>query len=131
VVSQVDYETGTLTRTPHNSTITYLARLGAVGCAIWIAFHFCLWARFFHAFRQRRSCDKRIYAFVLWSFLFYVLFMMSSLVESPFEYPADAIPFYFLMGFALGLIRWHLSPKSKGEQRFAALPKPVEKAYVH
>jgi len=54
--------------------------------------------------------------------------MVGSFVESPFEYPAHAIPFYFLMGFALGLIRWHLSPKKKGEQQLATLSN-VEKAY--
>jgi len=130
VVSVIDGETDTVTRTPHNSSITYLARLGAVGFAVWIAFHVCLWARFVRAFRQRRSCDKRVYSFVLWAFLFYVLFMWSSLVESPFEYPYTAIPFYFFMGFALGLIRWHLSPKNKVEQRLAAYPSTVAKSYL-
>jgi O-antigen ligase len=130
LVSVIDEDNGTVTRTPHNSSITYLARLGVVGLAIWIAFHLCLWTRFVYAFRQRRSCDKRLYAFVLWFFLFYVLFMVGSFVESPFEYPAHAIPFYFLMGFALGLIRWHLSPKNKGEHRLAAFASSVEKAYL-
>jgi O-antigen ligase len=129
LISIIDYDTGTVTRTPHNSSITYLARLGAVGFAFWIAFHFCLWTRFVYAFRQRRSSDKQVYSFVLWFFLFYVLLMMSSFVESPFEYPADAIPFFFLMGFALGLIRWHLSPKNKSEHRLAAFAGNVEKAY--
>lgn len=128
VVNVIDEETGIATRTPHNSSITYLARLGAVGFVIWMAFHLCLWTRFVHAFRQRRSCDKRVYAFVLWFFLFYVLFMIGSFVESPFEYPAQAIPFYFFMGFALGLIRWHLFPKNKGEHRMAAFASSVEKA---
>jgi O-antigen ligase len=128
LLTVIDDDNGTVMRTPHNSSITFMARLGTVGFAIWIAFHFCLWRRFVHAFRQRRSCDKRVYAFVLWSLLFYVLFMMSSFVESPFEYPGTAIPFHFLMGFALGLIRWHLSPKNKDEHRLTALNN-VEKAY--
>jgi hypothetical protein len=130
VISDIDPDNGHVTRTPHNSSITYLARLGAVGFAIWIAFHVFLWERFVYAFRQRRSCDKRLYAFVLWSFLFYVLFMLGSFVESPFEYPDHAIPFYFLMGFALGLIRWHLSPKKKREHRLSAFATSVEKAYL-
>jgi len=113
VVNVVDGDNGSATRTPHNSTITYLARLGAVGLAMWMAFHFCLWSRLVYAFRQRRSCDKQLYGFVLWSFLYYVLFMLSSTVESPFEYPASAIPFYFLTGFTLGMIRRHFSPKNK------------------
>jgi O-antigen ligase len=128
VVNVIDYDNGTVTRTPHNSSLTYLARLGAVGFTIWIAFHVCILTRFAYVYRQRRSCDKRLYAFILWFFLFYVVFMVGSFVESPFEYPAHAIPFYFLMGFALGLIRWHLSPKDKGEHRLAALSS-VEKAY--
>jgi hypothetical protein len=128
LVSVIDEDTGTVTRTPHNSSLTYLARLGAVGFAIWTAFHLCLWTRFFYAFRQRRSCDKRVYAFVFWSLLFYVLFMMGSVVESPFEYPDSAIPFHFLMGFALGLIRWHLFPKNKGEHRLATFASGAEKA---
>jgi O-antigen ligase len=130
VVSVIDYETDTPTRTPHNSSITYLARLGAVGFMLWIAFHLRVCIRFFSAFRRRRSCDKRIYAFVLWSFLFYVLFMMSSLVESPFEYPATAIPFYFLIGFALGLIRWQLSGKNESNRQPAAVVAEPQTAYL-
>jgi hypothetical protein len=134
VVEQYDWETGGWTRTPHNSSITYLARLGVVGIIFWAAFHICLWSRFFYAYRRRHSADKRVYSFVLWAFLFYILFMMSSMVESPFEYPADAILFYFLMGFALGLTRWHLFPKKseqiKAEPSLAQIPGRVAKAYV-
>ena len=115
---------------PHNSSLTYLARLGAVGIIFWIAFHFCLMKRFAYAFGDRHSADKRMYAFALWFFLFYVVFMIGSLVEGPFEYPSRAIPFYFLMGFALGLIRWHLSPKNKGERRLPAIEGSAEKAYL-
>jgi O-antigen ligase len=128
VVNVIDGDNGTATRTPHNSTMTYLARLGAVGIILWIAFHWCLCARFVYAFRRRRSCDKRLYALVLWFFLFYIVFMVGSFVESPFEYPAHAIPFYFLMGFALGLIRWHLSPRNKGDHRLTAFASGVENA---
>jgi len=128
VVEVMDEETGTVTRTPHNSTICYLARLGSLGFIFWIAFHFCLCSTFVQAYRQRRSYDRQTYMFILWFFLFYVLFMMSSLVESPFEYPAKAIPFYFLMGLALGIMRWHLSPKAKQELRLTPLPVD-ERAY--
>lgn len=127
VVNVIDGDNGTLTRTPHNSTMTYLARLGGVGFILWVAFHVCLLSRFARVYRQRRSCDKQLYAVLLWFFLFYVVFMVGSFVESPFEYPAHAIPFYFLIGYSLGLIRWHLSPK-KAEQRLAVLSN-AEKAY--
>lgn len=129
VVNVIDGDNGTMTRTPHNSTMTYLARLGGVGFILWVAFHWCLCSRFAYAFRKRKSLDKRLYALILWFFLFYVVFMVGSFVESPFEYPAHAIPFYFLMGFALGLIRWQLSPRNSGEQRLTAYASNVEKVY--
>jgi O-antigen ligase len=129
VVEVIDEETGTPTRTPHNSTVCYLARLGAVGIIFWAAFHICLWIRFFYAYLQRRAADKKIYTLVLWLFLYYVLYMMSSLVESPFEYPGSAIPFYFLIGIALGMIRWQLYPTKKRATQLAVLPNTAEKAY--
>jgi len=119
----IDETNGAVTRMPHNSSITYLARLGLVGFTVWIAFHFCIVKRFFYAYRHRDSADRKIYAFVLWFFLYYVLFMLVSLVEAPFEFPSSAVPFYFLMGYGLGLIRWQLVPKNKG--RAMGLPAAV------
>jgi O-Antigen ligase len=126
----IDETTGAITRMPHNSSLTYLARLGSVGFVGWIGFHFCVLTRFFYAFRQRHCCDKRLYAMALWFFLFYVIFMIGSFVEGPFEYPSRAIPFYFLMGSALGMIRWHLRATPKGNSDLPALGNSVEKAYL-
>jgi O-antigen ligase len=113
LLNEIDQTNGAVTRMPHNSSLSYLARLGIIGFALWIAFHFCLIKRFINVLRQRSSYDdKRLFALVLWFFLFYVLFMIGSLVEGPFEFPSGAVPFYFLMGFALGLMRWQLSDKT-------------------
>ncbi len=108
---------GAVTRMPHNSSLSFLARLGVIGFAIWLTFHWCLMKRFIYALRQRRCCDKRLSDLLLWFFLFYVLFMIESFVEAPFEFPSAAIPFYFLMGVALGLIRWHLPQTDRAERR--------------
>jgi O-antigen ligase len=116
LLNYVDEDNGAVVRMPHNSSLTILARLGAIGFALWIAFHLCLMKRFVCTFRQRRSCDKLVYSFILWFFLFYVLFMVASFVEGPLEYPAAAIPFYFLTGFALGLMRWHLPQEANGSR---------------
>lgn len=121
LTSVVDEETGAVTRMPHDSSISYLARLGVIGILFWIAFHFCLWKKFVDTYRQRRTCDKRVYAFVLWLLLFYVIAMIASFVEAEFEYPRTAVPFYFFIGLGLGLIRWHLTP-SNSEPAFAELP---------
>jgi O-antigen ligase len=112
LLTDIDENNGAVTRMPHNSSITYLARLGVIGFAIWIAFNFLLIKRFIGALRQRRS-ENLLSAFVLWVFLFYVLFMIGSLVEGAFEFPSGAVPFYFLMGFGLGLIRWQLPNETK------------------
>jgi hypothetical protein len=121
LLTVVDETNNTITRMPHNSSLSYLARLGTIGFALWIAFHWYLVKRFIYALRRRHGGDdKRLHAFILWLFLFYVLFMISSLVEGAFEFPSGAISFYFFMGFALGLMRWQLSDK-KSERPLTAL----------
>jgi hypothetical protein len=110
-----------ITRTPHNSTISYLARLGVVGIIMWIAFHLCIVQRCISALRRRAGFDPRLSAFVIWFFLFYVLFMISSTVEGAFEFPAFAIPFFFFAGFALGQMRWHQSAENWRGRRSAWL----------
>jgi O-antigen ligase len=124
LISEVDknQDQGAITRVPHNSSLTYLARLGVIGFAVWIAFHFCIISRFVYGLRLRRtSGDNRLSGFVLWLFLFYVLFMIGSLVEAAFEFPSGAVPFYFLMGLALGLIRWQLPQKAKTDLRLVPI----------
>jgi O-antigen ligase len=114
LLTDIDENNGAVTRMPHNSSITYLTRLGLIGFAFWIAFNFLLIKRFIVALRKRRTEGENLLsAFVLWVFLFYVLFMIASLVEGAFEFPSGAVPFYFLIGFGLGLIRWQLSNETK------------------
>ena len=116
LLTDIDETNGAVTRMPHDSSLSYLARLGVIGFAIWLAFHFFLIKRFIVALRRRKTChDERVSAFVLWFFLFYVLFMIGSLVEGPFEFPSSAVPFYFFTGFALGLIQQHMSGKDKAK----------------
>ena len=131
LLSDTDPDTGAVTRMPHNTSMSYLARLGVIGFAIWIAFHFLLTKRFISVLRRRSTCDdKRISAFVLWLFLFYVLFMITSLVEGPFESPSGAVTFYFFMGFALGLMRWHMSGKTKREPRADAFASSAQQSLM-
>jgi len=126
LIADIDESNGAVTRMPHNSSITYLARLGLIGFVIWIAFHLLLIKRFVSVLRWRNTGDdKRLPAFVLWLFLFYVLFMITSLVEAPFEFPSGAVPFYFFMGLALGLMRWHMSDNKNREPRAAAFVSNV------
>ena len=122
LIADIDMTNGQVTRMPHDSSLSVLARMGVIGIAVWIAFHFCLMKTFIAALRQRKQwVDQKAAAFVLWAFLFYVLFMIGSFVEAPFEFPSGAVPFYFFMGFTLGVIRLNFSGRNRSEQRLAAL----------
>jgi O-antigen ligase len=100
--------TGGAVRQPHNSTVTILARLGIAGLLPWLALHVYVLSRFVYAYRQRRRLDKHLSDFVLWLFITYLVFMIGAAVEAAFEFPSIAIPFYFFLGLALGLIRWQV-----------------------
>jgi len=50
----------------------------------------------------------------------YVLFMIGASVEPTLEFPSGAVPFYFFVGLALGLIRWQVPQKNKIDRRKAA-----------
>jgi len=105
--------TGAVVRQPHNSSVTVLARLGIVGLLPWFALHLYIVSRFVYAFRQRRRLHRRMADFILWLFMLYVVYMISSIVEPAFEFPSAAVPFYFFLGISLGLIRWQLPVLAK------------------
>jgi hypothetical protein len=113
LIDYIDDDTGATVRFPHNSNLSILARLGIIGFAVWLLFNFCLLKRFFFIYSNRKQVNRQVYELVLWIFCFYLSFMISALVEAPLEFPSSAVPFYFLMGLALGLIRWHAIPKDR------------------
>ncbi len=94
---------GVTVRQPHNTHLTVLARLGLVGLVFWVLFHVCILRRFFQALRQRRFLHEKLSRFILWLFVFYVLSMIVTSVQPLLDFSYGAIPFYFLMGVALGL----------------------------
>jgi O-antigen ligase len=105
LIDDTDEATGAAVRQPHNSSVSLLARLGAIGFLFWVLFHLFVLKRFLYAFRQRRHCDKRLADFIVWLFMVYVIFMIEASVEPTFEFPTGSIPFYFFVGLALGLMR--------------------------
>ena len=107
----IDFEiaAGVQVRQPHNTHLSVLARLGLVGLAIWAFFHFLIVRRFVHVLRRRGQLDKKHSDLRLWLFIFYILFMLVTSVQPYLEFSYGAIPFYFLMGFALGIMRWQLA----------------------
>ena len=100
-------------RQPHNSSLTVLARLGAVGFLFWAVFHLFVLKRFLYALRQRRHCDEQLADLIVWLFMVYVILMIEASVEPTFEFPSGSIPFYFFVGLALGLIRWQFGQRPR------------------
>ena len=113
---------GNSVRQPHNSSATVLARLGILGLLPWLGLHFYVVKRFLYAYRRRRQLDHRSADLNLWLFMLYLVFMISSLVEPAFEFPSAAVPFYFFLGLALGLIRWQIPPMVKQSVPYRAAP---------
>ena len=109
----IDFEIagGVQVRQPHNTHLSVLARLGLVGLAIWAFFHFLIVRRFVHVLRRRSQLDKKHSDLMLWLFIFYILSMLVISVQPYLEFSFGAIPFYFLMGFALGFMRRQLEDK--------------------
>jgi hypothetical protein len=101
-------DAGVATRQPHNCHLSVLARLGVLGLVVWIAFHLSILKTFVHAFRARASLDSKLYAVILWLFLLYIILMIDASVTPSLEMSFGSIPFYFLTGFALGVIRYQL-----------------------
>lgn len=127
LLSYVDETSGAVVRMPHNSSLNLLARLGAIGLLVWIAFHASIIRIFIKTYRARRRCDKRLYDFMQWLFLWYVLFMIVSWVEGPFEYPSGAVPFYFFTGLTVGLARWQVPDQTRVRSRAIAVARtPTE-----
>jgi hypothetical protein len=104
------------TRQPHNTHLTFLARLGLLGLTLWAALNFYIVARFIFALRRRVYHDRKLHDLILWLFFYYIIATIHASTQPGFEFSAGAIPFYFLMGVGLGIIRWHLPP-SAGEGR--------------
>ena len=100
-------------RQPHNSHLTFLARLGLVGGTIWLLLNLYIIWRFVSTLRRRAFGDARLRDLTLWLFLFYLLDLLESAVQPGLEFSSGAITFYFLTGFALGLIRWQVQPRAQ------------------
>lgn len=96
-------ETGQAIRQPHNSSMNVFGRLGLFGLFIWMLFVAGLLKRLWQGVseaveRGAVSCPLR-----LWFLAFAILGLLVSMVQPYFEFSHSAIPFYFLMGVALGI----------------------------
>jgi O-antigen ligase len=96
-------ETGQPIRQPHNSSMNVFGRLGLVGLCIWLLFLWAVMKRLWKAARQSGKTGDGHAALRLWLFAFCVLGLLDSMVQPYFEFSHSAVPFFFLLGVALGM----------------------------
>ena len=97
-------EEGIPVRQPHSSSLTVLGRLGLLGLSIWLLFVILAAVRYVKVLR-RRDTPWGAHPLMLWLFLFFLLAFLVASVQPSFEFSHGAIPFYFLQGLAIGILR--------------------------
>jgi O-antigen ligase len=96
-------ETGQPIRQPHNSSMNVFGRLGLVGLSIWLLFLSIVMKRLWNAAHQAGRVAGASRPLGLWLLAFCVLGLLDSMVQPYFEFSHCAVPFFFLLGVALGI----------------------------
>jgi O-antigen ligase len=95
-------DTGQPIRQPHNSSLNVFGRLGFLGLFIWLLLLSFVLRRLWNAAHRARTIAGVWCPLHLWLLVFAVLGLLDSLVQPYFEFSHSAVPFFFLVGFALG-----------------------------
>jgi hypothetical protein len=107
-------------RQPHDTHLTFLVRLGAVGLLIWLVMQWTILKSLVCTIR-RSTQNAVVHDLASWLLVLYVLLMIMTTFEPELEFSYGAIPFYTFMGFALGLAR-QLAPDPRAAHR---VPHPA------
>ncbi|MGA7340639.1 MAG: O-antigen ligase family protein [Terracidiphilus sp.] len=93
---------GGITREPHNSYISVVARLGVSGLIVWILMQASLYSAWWRSYRlSRRMQWTRDQNNLILLLIFSLLALVVSIGEGAFEQPFYAIPYYFFFGVVL------------------------------
>jgi O-antigen ligase len=98
-------DTGLPVRQPHNSTLNVFGRLGLVGVSLWVLFVSNVLGRLWKAAREARQLAGVASPLNLWLLAFALLGLLDSMVQPYFEFSHSAVPYFFLVGVALGMTR--------------------------
>jgi len=106
---------GAVTREPHNSYITILARTGLIGITCWLAMMISLVRSWYLTFRRCHELDWRLGENRLMVLMvFFICMWVLAIGEDGFEKPYNIVPFYFFWGivlrFSLLLARGEIGP---------------------
>jgi hypothetical protein len=93
---------GQVVREPHNSYISIVARLGAIGAVAWVWMQVQLVGAWRYAYRYYKKLGWREgQNRLLIMMVFFILLWVLALGEDGFEKPYNAIPYYFFWGIVL------------------------------
>lgn len=92
-------------RSPHNATMTALARMGVPGLLIWSAFHIGFGLAMFKAYLAARSRDDRFWAPILgWLLIYWAAGMVNGSFDVYWEGPQGAIWMWTVIGLGLAAL---------------------------
>lgn len=96
---------GSLLRSPHNSHLTFLARSGIPGLALWFFLQVTIFFSLLRAyFRSRRAGRTLLANVILWVLAYWTAFIVNMGFDVYLEGPQGGIWFWSLIGFAIALI---------------------------
>ncbi|MDA0194651.1 MAG: O-antigen ligase [Bacteroidetes bacterium] len=85
-------------RSPHNATMTILARTGIVGLALWIIFLWITFWRLIHHIRLSKAQHETYHNLFIILLCYWLSFLINSSLDVFLEGPMGGIPFWVIVG---------------------------------
>lgn len=102
-------------RSPHNATMTALARMGVPGLIIWSAFHIGFGLAMFKSYVAARRRDDRFWAPILgWLLIYWAAGMVNGSFDVYWEGPQGAIWMWTVIGLGLAALELQRRERSAG-----------------
>ena len=96
----------TALRSPHNGSMTVLARMGVPGALLWVALNLSFVFRMLAAFRRANSAGQHFWTSVnLWILCFWLAGMINLSFDVYVEGPVGGMWFWATMGFGIAAVR--------------------------
>jgi hypothetical protein len=93
-------------RSPHNGTMTVLARMGVPGLTLWLAINLMFGYRVFVTFIRAERARSRFWSsFNLWILCYWLSSLINSSFDVYLEGPAGGIWFWSIIGFGTAALR--------------------------
>lgn len=93
-------------RSPHNGTMTVLARTGVPGLVIWVGLNFVFGYSMFRAYRRATKAGSRFWGRLnLWIFCYWISLIINSSFDVYLEGPQGGIWYWSIVGFGVAALR--------------------------